>query len=373
MDEYGLTDETGRKYRLQGLRKRGSSAKREDRPNMFYPFYVDSSNGDVSLAKNDRYTVEILPKLSDGSDGRWRWGRETALERLHELSAQTVGPDKRWDVFQIDYADAGGEAKRIKPKSVWMGPEFANEAGTLEVKDLLGKGIFDTPKPIGLVEYILEQSVMDGDIVIDFFAGSATTAHAVLKKNAEDGGNRRFIVVQLPDDCDKSSEAFKNGYRTIAEISKERIRRAGKALSSVRDIDVGFRVLKIDTSNMADVYYVPDVLNRINLDLFVDNIKPERTAEDLLFQVMLDWGVDLALTISKQFIQGKEVFFVDGNALVSCFDADGGIDEDFVKELAQHQPLRVVFRDAGFKDSAVKINVEQIFKSLSPSTEVKCI
>ena len=124
---------------------------------------------------------------------------------------------------------------------------------------------------------------------------------------------------------------------------------------------------------MADVYYSPDALDKANLNLFVDNIKPDRTPEDLLFQVMLDWGVDLALPISKQAIQGKDVFFVDGNALVACFDAHGGIDEGFVKELAKHQPLRVVFRDAGFKDSAVKINVEQIFKSLSPSTEVKCI
>ena len=137
--------------------------------------------------------------------------------------------------------------------------------------------------------------------------------------------------------------------------------------------DIGFRVLKIDTSNMADVYYAPDALDKAKFDLFVDNIKPDRTPEDLLFQVMLDWGVDMALPIAKQSIQGKEVFLVDGNSLAACFDASGSIDEAFVKELANHQPLRVVFRDAGYKDSAVKINVEQIFKLLSPATEVKCI
>ena len=164
----------------------------------------------------------------------------------------------------------------------------------------------------------------------------------------------------------------------LSEVTKERIRRAGEAALK-EDAheewgkDIGFRVLKIATSNMADVYYAPDVLEKSNLDLFVDNIKADRTAEDLLFQVMLDWGVDLALPVAKQTIQGKEVFFVDGNALVACFDDHGSIDEGFVKELAKHQSLRVVFRDAGFKDSAVKINVEQIFKSLSPSTEVKCI
>lgn len=199
-------------------------------------------------------------------------------------------------------------------------------------------------------------------------------AHAVLEKNAEDGGSRRFIMVQIDEQTPDDSTARKVGYDTISEVSKERIRRAGKKVGEDgAKIDIGFRVLKIDTSNMADVYYAPDALDKANLDLFVDNIKPDRTAEDLLFQVMLDWGVDLALSIEKKAIQGKEVFFVDGDALAACFDAHGGVDEAFVKELATHKPLRVVFRDAGFKDSAVKINVEQIFKLLSPATEVKSI
>jgi adenine-specific DNA-methyltransferase len=195
--------------------------------------------------------------------------------------------------------------------------------------------------------------------------------------NSQDGGNRKFILVQLPETCDESTEAFKAGYKTIADISKERIRRVGTKLLEGKchqdEKDIGFRTLKIDTSNMADVYYAPDALHEANLDLFVDNIKPDRTPEDLLFQVMLDWGVDLALPIAKQSIQGKDVFFVDGNVLAACFDASGSIDEAFVKELAKRQPLRVVFRDAGYKNSAVKINVEQIFKLLSPVTEVKCI
>ena len=185
-------------------------------------------------------------------------------------------------------------------------------------------------------------------------------------------------MIQIPQECDHKSEAFKAGYKTIAEISKERIRRAGKFVSAGGyhekwNKDIGMRVLKVDTSNLADVYYSPDLLAKPNLDMFVDNIKSDRTQEDLLFQVMLDWGVDLALPIAKQAIQGKDVFLVDGNALAACFDGHGGVDEDFVKELAKVQPLRVVFRDAGFKDSSVKINVEQIFKLLSPATEVKCI
>lgn len=241
---------------------------------------------------------------------------------------------------------------------------------------------FDTPKPVQVAKRLIQSVCKNDDILIDFFAGSCTAAHALMLLNAEDGANRRFIMVQLPEECDEKSEARKLGYSVVSEIGKNRIRRVAQKIREEfsetlptrnTDLDLGFRLLKVDTSNMADVYYAPDALDKANLDLFVDNIKPDRTAEDLLFQVMMDWGVDLALPIARKSIQGKEVFFVDDNALAACFDAHGGIDEAFVKELAKNQPLRVVFRDAGFKDSAIKINVEQIFKLLSPATEVKCI
>ena len=256
-----------------------------------------------------------------------------------------------------------------------------NEDGFDELHAIFGaQSLMSFPKPSKLLAKLtLSACRSDPDcIVLDFFAGSATTAHGVMTLNSQDGGNRKFILVQLPETCDESTEAFKAGYKTIADISKERIRRVGTKLLEGKchqdwKKDIGFRTLKIDTSNMADVYYAPDALHEANLDLFVDNIKPDRTPEDLLFQVMLDWGVDLALPIAKQPIQGKDVFFVDGNVLAACFDASGSIDEAFVKELTKHQPLRVVFRDAGFKNSAAKINVEQIFKLLSPATEVKCI
>ena len=256
-----------------------------------------------------------------------------------------------------------------------------NEDGYEQLRELFDvEGIMSYPKPINYIKQLIEATTNwdKNSIILDFFAGSSTTAHAAMKLNAEDGGKRRFIMVQLPEPCAEKSQAFKNGYKTIAEISKERIRRAGQSILAKDchekwDQDTGFRVLKIDTSNMADVYYTPDAFDKNNPELFVDNIKPDRTAEDLLFQVMLDWGVDLALPIARESIQGKEVFFVDDNALVACFDAQGGIDEDFVKVLAKYQPLRAVFRDAGFKNDAVKINVERIFKLLSPSTEVKSI
>lgn len=251
-------------------------------------------------------------------------------------------------------------------------------AASKRLRALMDGDLFDFPKDELVLQEIVEMMAAGKDIVLDFFAGSSTTAHSVMLQNAIDGGNRQFIMVQLDERTAEDSPAFKAGFKTIPEVSRERIRRAGKKTLEGPyhedwNKDVGFRVLKIDTSNMTDVYYAPDALDKAALDLFVDNIKPDRSAEDLLFQVMLDWGVDLALPITKQTIQGKDVFFVDGNALAACFDAHGGIDEAFVKELATHKPLRVVFRDAGFKDSAAKINVEQIFKLLSPATDVKCI
>lgn len=249
-------------------------------------------------------------------------------------------------------------------------------AGNAELRSIFGAPVFNHPKPTSLLKYLIGSvtSQNKSAVVMDFFAGSSSTAHAVLSLNSDDGGQRRFIQVQLPEPTPEESEARKAGYQTISDLSKERIRRAGKSFASgLVDEDLGFRVLKVDTSNMADVFYAPDTLNQGALDGFTDNIKPNRTVEDLLFQVMLDWGVDLALPITRQTIQGREVLFVDGNALAACFDASGRIDEAFVKELATHKPLRAVFRDAGFADSAAKINVEQIFKLLSPATEVKCI
>jgi len=236
--------------------------------------------------------------------------------------------------------------------------------------------VFDFPKPSKLIELFVEQATSNQSLVLDFFAGSSVTANAVMNLNQKDGGNRKFIMVQLPEACDEKSESFKAGYKTIAEISKERIRRAGNKILEGEchkgwNKDIGFRVLKIDSSNMADVYYTPDAIDQTQVDAFVDNIKPDREPEDLLFQVLLDWGVDLSLPIRKETLQGKSVFVVDENALVACFDT--GVNEELVKQLAGLEPLRVVFRDNGFVSDAVKINVEQIFKQMSPGTEVKSI
>lgn len=254
-----------------------------------------------------------------------------------------------------------------------------NTVGSTEMTNIFGNlTTFENPKPTGLILDTLRAGSTPDSIILDFFAGSATTAHAVMQLNAEDGGNRKFIMVQLPESCDEKSEAFKAGYKTIAEISKERIRRAGKKILEGEcherwKKDIGFRVLKVDSSNMTDVYYTPDAIEQTLLDKMTDNIKPDRKAEDLLFQVLLDWGVDLSLPIRKMTVLGKTIFFVNEPPydLVACFDT--GVNEDLVKELARSEPLRVVFRDNGFVSDAVKINVEQIFKQMSPGTEVKSI
>lgn len=305
-----------------------------------------------------RFSKESFDKLN--ADNRIWWGADgdnmPRLKRFLSEVKQGRVPQTLWPYKEVGHTQ---EAKKTLLKYV----QFEHT-----------ENVLNSVKPVELLQRVLQLAGQpnDGDIVLDFFSGSATTAHAVLKQNAEDGGNRRFIGVQISEPLPKPER----GMASIFEMGQRRIRNVAKELresDTTNQLDLGFRVLKIDTSNMADVYYTPDALDKSNLDLFVDNIKPDRTAEDLLFQVMLDWGVDLALPIEQKTIQGKDVFFVDNNALAACFDAHSGIDEAFVKELATHQPLRVVFRDAGFKNSAVKINVEQIFKLLSPGTEVKSI
>lgn len=250
----------------------------------------------------------------------------------------------------------------------------------IELFGQVGKSIFETVKPKKLIQNIIRISNMKrDDVILDFFAGSATTAQAVMQLNAEDGNNRKFILVQVPEPCKEGSEAFKAGYKNISDISKERIRLAGKKILEIKphqewNRDIGFRVLKIDSSNMADTFYAPSEIKQKDLISSVDNIKPGRNIpEDLLFQVLVDWGVDLTFPIRSESVLGKTVFFINEEPcdLIACFDT--GITEELVKELAKHEPMRVVFRDNGFVSDAVKINVEQVFQQLSPTTEVKSI
>lgn len=262
----------------------------------------------------------------------------------------------------------------------WWTYEYAgeNREATRELKELFDdSNPFSAPKPTRLIKKLISLiPAENGDIVLDFFCGSATTADAVFQLNSEDGKARRIFLVQIQEQCEAGTVAAESGFENISDIAKERLRRSGEKFKEsapliAKNLDTGFRVLSIDSSNLKDVYYGPDSLRKDELFAHIDNIKEDRTPEDLLLQVLLDWGVDLTLPIKKEDVDGKDVYFVDQNALAACFDT--GITEDMVKKLAARKPLRVVFRDSGFSSDAVKINVEQIFKLLSPDTEVKAI
>ena len=337
-----------------------------DKRGPWKPTPVDGPGG----AKKGNPYYEFL-----GVEGFFRYSKETMEEKYKEGLIVKTG-----NGLQQKYFLKQAKESR-KTDNTWWSDGGLTSTATRRLQELFEGKTFDTPKPIELVLRMLKLTTFrdkENAIVLDFFAGSSTTAHAVMQLNAEDGGKRKFIMVQLPEACDEKSEAFKSGYPTIAEISKERIRRAGKKIkeensTTASDLDTGFRVLKVDSSNMANVFYSPDTVEQSQLDLHTDNIKEDRSSEDLLFQVLLDWGVDLTLPITKETIDNREVFFVDDNALAACFEKSGNITEDFCKELARRQTLRVVFRDSGFKDDSVKINVKQIFKLMSPHTDLKTI
>ena len=247
-----------------------------------------------------------------------------------------------------------------------------SQDGTKEITNLLGTKVFSFPKPSALIKYLISTSTEKNDLILDFFSGSATTAHAVMQLNAEDGGNRKFIMVQLPELTDEKSEAYKAGYKNICEIGKERIRRAGRkikedeGLTASADLDIGFRCLRLDESNMKPVYYTPDEVGQQDLFSLVDNVKTDRTPEDLLFQIMLDLGVLLSSPIEVKEIAGKKVFNVADGYLMACFDHD--VTDETVKAIAQMKPYYAVFRDSSMTSDSVATNFEQIFETYSPDT-----
>lgn len=265
------------------------------------------------------------------------------------------------------------------PNTLWLAEEVGhNQTATREVKTIFDdKKFFDFPKPVAYIQQFVQVSSNKDSVVLDFFSGSATTAHAVMQLNAEDGGHRKFIMVQLPEKTDEKSEAYKAGYKNICEIGKERIRRAGRkikedaGLTAPADLDIGFRCLRLDESNMKPVYYTPDEVGQQDLFSLVDNVKPDRTPEDLLFQVMLDLGVLLSSPIEVKEIAGKKVFNVADGFLLACFDHD--VTEETVKAIAQMKPYYAVFRDSSMANDSVATNFDQIFETYSPDTVRKVL
>lgn len=375
LSEYKFEDNRG-KYRLQGLRKRGSGARREDRPNMFYPIYYNETTKEISSIPISDCTC-IIPKLSDNTEGRWRWGKETFENNIDRIEIRLVSGRDEYDVFERVYLNNYGDIKTTKMKSFLLEASYTSDNATSNFRGVMEPKVFDSPKSVSLIKDIVRFSNSDGAIILDFFSGSATTAHATMQLNAEDGGNRRFIMVQLPELTDEKSEAYKARYKNICEIGKERIRRAGKKVKEeagihAQNLDIGFRVLKLDSDNEKEVKRTPSEvpveqgLFDAMLDDMVENIKEDRTPEDLLFQVLPMCNLPLSCKIETKEIDGKCVFIVEDGYLIACFD--NNINEYVITEIAKMKPYYFVMRDSSLATDNVADNFDQIFNAYSKDT-----
>lgn len=397
---YDQVDEQGR-YLIRPLRRTGGEDRREDRPTMFFPIIAPDG-------------TEVYPIGPTGYESRWICSPDTAkrLANSNMLAWKQVtkNGEKRWQVYQKFYLENRTKA----PGNLWTDVE-GNKKATRDVRDVFdSKKVFDFPKPIGFLKKAISIGANSDSIILDFFSGSATTAHAVMQLNSEDGGHRKFIMVQLPEVTDEKSEAYKAGYKNICEIGKERIRRAGAKINNANEklkdvpllkddkdvqlftsiakngidavertksafervdcscsVDTGFRVLKCDSSNIKDVYYNPAEYEQSLFSRLEDNIKEDRTPEDLLFQVMLDLGVLLSSKIEETTIAGKKVFNVEDNYLIACFDSD--VTEETIKAIAKQKPYYFVMRDSSMANDSVATNFEQIFATYSPDTVRKVL
>lgn len=437
---FNLVDENGNRYQLRDLRKRGNADKRSDRPLMYFPIYYNKETKEISLSQKENF-IEIVPRLSNGEDGRWRWGKDRVQQNLSIIEPNYSERTQKWNVNYRIYLDpklnplddTDEDEKMSKAKTVWSGGDISSDVARRTLKALLGCAPFDFPKSVALLEKIIQIGADKDSVILDFFAGSSTTAHAVMDLNAIDSGHRKFIMVQLPEQCDKKSEAYKNGYKNVSDIGKERIRRAGDKLyetlkTSGKDyqhiaknintaprktfasddgqtsfevpmiparwsktdetaenqkladsLDIGFRVFKLDDTNMKDVYYSADEYSQTNLEDLESNIKEDRTDLDLLFGCLLDWGLPLSMPYRSEKIDNCTVHtYAPGDAalnvpdaLIACFDSN--VPENVIKEIAKRKPRRAVFRDSSFASSPEKINVFEIFKLYAPDTDVKVI
>ena len=373
-------DRKGERYRPFGLYQ----SSLDSRPNQRY--YIEAPDGSLIIPPGNAMPEEnkdgafVIPKSNE--DKVWRWSRERYLEEKAKGNIEfkksdgvlidSNGKPAKWNVYtKIWLSDRQEEG--MTPVNFITKYENRHSAKELKELDIP----FDFAKPVGLIAYLMQLlSFNKEEIILDYFSGSATTAHAVMQLNAQDNGKRRFIMVQLPEETDKKSEAYKAGYKNICEIGKERIRRAGKKIKSespltTQDLDVGFRVLKLDSTNMEDVYYAPAEVKQEQLNLFADNVKPDRTGEDLLFQSMLDLGATLDSKIEKIEVNGKVVYNVAEGYLVACFDKE--VSDDVVMAIAQMQPQYAVLRDSSLADDSTATNFEQIFKTFSPTTTCKIL
>ena len=372
---------TGEKYGIERLYK----ASLDARPNQRY--YIECPDGEFVIPPGVHFPdccVEGEKVIPTSEDHVWKWtydrykSEKEAGNIVFIKSDQTslvtaTNTQATWNIYNKLWLNEQKE-KGVVPGNFIAGFENRQSAAEMKKLDIP----FDYAKPVRLLIYLIKLCTKKKDCtILDFFSGSATTAHAVMKLNAEDGGHRKFIMVQLPEKTDEKSEAYKAGYKNICEIGKERIRRAGRkikedaGLTAPADLDIGFRCLRLDESNMKPVYYTPDEVGQQDLFSLVDNVKSDRTPEDLLFQVMLDLGVLLSSPIEVKEIAGKKVFNVADGFLLACFDHD--VTDETVKAIAQMKPYYAIFRDSSMANDSVATNFEQIFETYSPDTVRKVL
>ena len=340
---------------------------------MYYPFYYNTSTKELIPSNTRRIDlinkgfIEIYPVKPDGTDGRWRWGVDNAKNNVDFLVAREMPKYKdKYTIYEKDFIDKKGEIRTVKEHTSWDRKEFNSDNAMAEFKKLgFSNQLFPFPKSSALIKHMVYLADTQNSIVIDFFSGSATAAQAIMQLNSQDNGNRKYIMVQLPEETAEDSEAYKAGYKNICEIGKERIRRAGKKIKeesplTTQDLDIGFRVFKCDSSNYKDVAFAPKDYNQEMLEGLLDNIKEDRTDLDLLFDCMLRWGVELSLPLNTTKVDGCTIHNVNDGDLVACFN--GNVTEAVIDAIADLSPLRVVFRDSSFNEAAQKMNLFELFK-----------
>ena len=352
---FDLIDHKGMKYRLLGLRQRGSASFRKDRPEMFFPIFVNPKKLTVSLTKTKEFSEEVLPKKSTGEDGRWMWGRQRVEAHIELLTAKLIERRGEHDIFVRDYLERSGKERERKFKTIWDDKEFNTQNGTQEVKSIIKCDAIPYPKPLALLKSITGMGSEENDIILDFFAGSCTTAHAVLALN-EDGGNRKFICVQLPEKCDVNSEAFKAGYKTIAEIGKERIRRVIKKIQEEQDgkldldgngnKDLGFKVFKLKESNFkiwrSNVETEEELIAQMKRHL--EPLDENAKAEDVLYELLIKSGVPLTAKIKEE----KGYILVNDNEIALMLER---ADDKVIKQITAAKPQKVFTLDRLFKNN----------------------
>ena len=375
VSRYKENDNNGA-FEWENFRKNGTDSDRSDRPKQYYPIVINKTNHRLRIPEIDwndqRKEYDILeeiplsesiiyPKTIDGIEKVWKYGVERTRSIINEILVKEQ--KGKYELYRKKYLNDDGSL----PRTWWDKPDYsARDNGTRTLTNIFGPvKLFDFPKaPEAVKDSLIAGNVQKGDLVLDFFSGSATTAHAVMQLNAEDGGNRKFIMVQLPEETANDSEAYKAGYKNICEIGKERIRRAGKKIKEehpeAKDLDVGFRVFKCDESNYKEVALAPKDYDQGQLELLVDNIKKGRSDLDLLFDCMLRWGVTLDLPMSKTEVDGCTIHNVNDGGLVACFD--GKVTERVIEAIAEMYPAKVVFRDSSFEEAAQKMNLFEMFK-----------